>query len=818
MGGSIEGIFPGDNEAVDLGCIFKKKLRKSQHDNHTLPTSPTRKRRLGASPRQRRHSNHHQQLHAHHHVAKFLAIPKTDIATCSSIQWIQPGQGKQMLDRMPYQKENDKHIVSKDSKVLSLSLPILIHDTPESIGMKIPYRDWKNDKKKKAEPTQDANNPVKPLPPPMQPLSPSSTFKAVNSPHRPPTSNVPRPPPPSPVPAKVSTEKRSRPEPLSIRDLAKIVGETTRIQMIDVATQKETPTRYYFGGLVEYFEHNTHRHKYAISKTEKPKPPKRKAISMIDLVDTDGEDSDEADIVTKMKKGSHDTADKAAAKLVLPQPFHNQAREETRILNQRSYEFTGTPLDELVQSPQFVRDLDWIDHAWPSSMKDLSLKRHQWPAVQKYCLTSVAGAYTDFHVDFGGSAGWYHMVRGCKELVLIPPSNRTMERYETWLCLPNHGHVFFPDFVTCRVSVRDHSRSSPNTDPGIYRISLREGESLYLPPGWIHAVYTVEDSIAFGGNFMHGSGEAMKWQLKVDAMETRTRVIPKYRFPHFWPLQFYAAGMYLERMRNSREDDRDSSNRISQQELDGLPQFIDALEQWWKDHSKEEQAKLEDLQQEEQQKGKRQSVIDFHRRTTSSMSNPRPDLIGNVPNVASAVHYSLKHDGCISIENFFESLRTERDRVVEERKDDTLVSSSTPVIWALSPSSDPKPTQTANSLAVSRSPCIGKKPAPPPPPPRTTTGRVKSSSKIPPPPTSPKPSKRPQPPSSAKSRNEISFRSSPRPPSRKPPPPCGILPPMPSLQGSSLKRPPPPPGPPSNKPPPPPLPPPSMPRVNQEMD
>ena len=32
------------------------------------------------------------------------------------------------------------------------------------------------------------------------------------------------------------------------------------------------------------------------------------------------------------------------------------------------------------------------------------------PQVQKYCLMSVKDSYTDFHVDFGGTSNWYHVL------------------------------------------------------------------------------------------------------------------------------------------------------------------------------------------------------------------------------------------------------------------------------------------------------------------------------------------------------------------------------------------------------------------------
>ena len=41
-------------------------------------------------------------------------------------------------------------------------------------------------------------------------------------------------------------------------------------------------------------------------------------------------------------------------------------------------------------------------------------------------------------------------------------------------------------------------------------------------PGWIHAVYTPEDSLVFGGNILHSF--ALDRQLKVTAMEDNTHV------------------------------------------------------------------------------------------------------------------------------------------------------------------------------------------------------------------------------------------------------------------------------------------------------
>ena len=48
-----------------------------------------------------------------------------------------------------------------------------------------------------------------------------------------------------------------------------------------------------------------------------------------------------------------------------------------------------------------------------------------------------------------------------------------------------------------------------------------------MPSGWIHGVYTSEDSIVFGGNFLHSFSIPM--QLRVNTIETKTKVPAQYR-------------------------------------------------------------------------------------------------------------------------------------------------------------------------------------------------------------------------------------------------------------------------------------------------
>lgn len=76
---------------------------------------------------------------------------------------------------------------------------------------------------------------------------------------------------------------------------------------------------------------------------------------------------------------------------------------KTRLLNVISLEFSHTKLDNYIQSPSIVRDIDWVDVVWPRQLKEAqvegtnSLEDMMYPKVQKYCLMSVKNCFTDFH-------------------------------------------------------------------------------------------------------------------------------------------------------------------------------------------------------------------------------------------------------------------------------------------------------------------------------------------------------------------------------------------------------------------------------------
>lgn len=193
------------------------------------------------------------------------------------------------------------------------------------------------------------------------------------------------------------------------------------------------------------------------------------------------------------------------------------------VRNVISLEVSQSKLGRLIRRPQIVRDLDLQDSVWPEEL----LAKGEYPRVQFYTLMSVADCFTDFHIDFGGSSVFYHILKGKKTFLFIPPKEKYLKKYEEWCMSPAQNWTFLG-----------------NQTKECYRVDLSEGDTMLIPSGWIHAVWTPEDSLVIGGNFLTRMNFGM--QLRVAQVEKATGVARKFRYPHFQKLHWYTVIQYLE--------------------------------------------------------------------------------------------------------------------------------------------------------------------------------------------------------------------------------------------------------------------------------
>ncbi|CCD63211.2 JmjC domain-containing histone demethylation protein 1 [Caenorhabditis elegans] len=218
--------------------------------------------------------------------------------------------------------------------------------------------------------------------------------------------------------------------------------------------------------------------------------------------------------------------------------FYKTPQEKREVLyNVLSLEFSQTPLEDLVKSPELVRQIDWVGNQWPDALRQRWISfngrdkkfynpHHTFPKVQNYCLMSVANCYTDFHIDFSGTSVWYHVLKGRKVFWLIPPTETNFFIYQEFIKTVNDNAFFGKSVEKCHVAI------------------LEPGDTMLIPSGWIHAVYTPDDSLVFGGNFLHS--QSCKTQLRVYQVENKLNITRKFRLPYNEELIFYVIADYVK--------------------------------------------------------------------------------------------------------------------------------------------------------------------------------------------------------------------------------------------------------------------------------
>nr|XP_061800550.1 lysine-specific demethylase 2B-like [Nerophis lumbriciformis] len=233
--------------------------------------------------------------------------------------------------------------------------------------------------------------------------------------------------------------------------------------------------------------------------------------------------------------------------------YETPEEERDKLFNVISLEFSHTKLENLIKRPTVVDQVDWVDNMWPSYLKQSQtegtnmISEMKYPKVQRYCLMSVKGCYTDFHIDFGGTSVWYHVFKGQKVFWLVPPTLHNLALYEDWVLSGKQSDVFLGDRAD-----------------GCQRVELRQGYTFFIPSGWIHAVYTPEDTLVFGGNILHSFNIPM--QLTIHEIENRTKVHSKFRFPFYYEMCWYVLERYMHCL---------TKRSYLSQEIKKEPLFID---------------------------------------------------------------------------------------------------------------------------------------------------------------------------------------------------------------------------------------------------
>lgn len=155
---------------------------------------------------------------------------------------------------------------------------------------------------------------------------------------------------------------------------------------------------------------------------------------------------------------------------------------------------------------------------------------------------------------------------------MAPPSEQNLKLYRKW-CMNTKGLMSPLDGENWFLGYKLED---------CCRIVIKAGDTFMLPTGWIHAVFTPVDSIAFGGNFIHGLN--MKLQLECDRIDKDCKLDKQYRFPLYTALHWCAAAYYLRCFKKDSSMEQDlhgflghDIRKVAKCEKYGIPSLIKVL-------------------------------------------------------------------------------------------------------------------------------------------------------------------------------------------------------------------------------------------------
>ncbi|KAK2901399.1 hypothetical protein Q8A67_009514 [Cirrhinus molitorella] len=153
---------------------------------------------------------------------------------------------------------------------------------------------------------------------------------------------------------------------------------------------------------------------------------------------------------------------------------------------------------------------DWLNEYWDTIEVD----------DYRFVYMGPKGSWTPFHADVFRSYSWSANICGRKKWLLYPPGQEEFLR-------DCHGNLAYD--VTAPVL----------QDKGLYpqfeeacqplEIIQEAGEIIFVPSGWHHQVYNLEDTISINHNWLNGCNLDVMWQFLQEELSSVQREIEEWR-------------------------------------------------------------------------------------------------------------------------------------------------------------------------------------------------------------------------------------------------------------------------------------------------
>ena len=121
---------------------------------------------------------------------------------------------------------------------------------------------------------------------------------------------------------------------------------------------------------------------------------------------------------------------------------------------------TKLRIEDRVQPPALIQNISWTP-LWPETSHDGKTTwdtAEERPSFQHYCLMGTKGSFTHWHIDLGGTTVWYHIHRGKKVFLLVPPTSKNLKLYKGKKKFRNFWKVAscrWSSFLYCQMRTMD---------------------------------------------------------------------------------------------------------------------------------------------------------------------------------------------------------------------------------------------------------------------------------------------------------------------------------------------------------------------------
>ena len=143
----------------------------------------------------------------------------------------------------------------------------------------------------------------------------------------------------------------------------------------------------------------------------------------------------------------------------------------------------NVPHVKFYEVPSFFSS-DWLNEFWDTKTESKDDYR--------FVYIGVKGSWTPFHADVFHSFSWSANVCGLKKWYLYPPGQEDFLR-------DKYGKLPFD--VTMTIDENLYPNWSKATNPII--VYQRTGEIIFVPSGWHHQVFNLEDTVSINHNWVN---------------------------------------------------------------------------------------------------------------------------------------------------------------------------------------------------------------------------------------------------------------------------------------------------------------------------